>query len=156
MRHKWYEFKCWLWYRFTTIKPRYLGHTWTDRDELLAHMMFEILCQFIERECSPGDINWYEEDWPDKKVEVDGQEKWARDELQDLYDWWIKGYNDKRLKDEEAKWKEIKREVGDKINLKNEQYRKMVREISVLERQWEDELNIMLARLLKMRKYMWT
>ena len=47
-RQIWYVFKCWDWNRYTTVKPRYLGHTWTDRDNLLLHMSFEILSNYVE------------------------------------------------------------------------------------------------------------
>ena len=57
----WCRLKCWAWKRYTTVKPRYLDHTWCDRCDLLPHMMFEILCDFVEKECSPGCVEWYGE-----------------------------------------------------------------------------------------------
>ena len=48
--------------------------------------MFEILSQFIERECSPSDIEWYGE--YGRKITINGEEKYVRDEMQDLYNWW--------------------------------------------------------------------
>ena len=55
-----YNFKCWAWYRYRTIKPRTLpGQGWVDRDHLLYHSMFEILSQFIEKELK----GYREEDW---------------------------------------------------------------------------------------------
>ena len=75
----WYQFKCWAFKRYTTVKPRYLGHSWHDRCTIMPHMIFEILCQFIEKECSPGGIDW---DHDERHIAV-------RKEMQDLYDWWI-------------------------------------------------------------------
>lgn len=47
----WYRFTCWAWHRYTTIHPRTMPwHTWTDRDMLLPHVMFELLVQFVELE----------------------------------------------------------------------------------------------------------
>ena len=57
----WYRLKCFCWHRYTTYKPRTLGHTWCDRTELLPHMIFEILARFLDKECSPGHIEWYGE-----------------------------------------------------------------------------------------------
>lgn len=82
----WYRLKCFLWKRYSTVKPRYLPHTWCDRMELLPHTMFEILSDFIEGECSPGHVEWHGE--YGHKIKVDGEEKYVRDEMQDLYDWW--------------------------------------------------------------------
>ena len=84
----WYRFKCWAWHRYSTVRPRYLGHTWVDRCELLPHVIFEIISDFVENECSPGHIEWYSEN--SHKVTVNGKEKFVRDELQDIYNWWHK------------------------------------------------------------------
>lgn len=46
-----YRMKCFFFKRYTTVKPRYLPHTWCDRTAVLPHMMFEILSQFLEKEC---------------------------------------------------------------------------------------------------------
>lgn len=71
-----YRFKCWLWYRYTTIKPRYLGHTWWDRSEVLVDVCFEVLCQFVENELNY--VNW----------ECSEQHKNAKAEMLELYEWW--------------------------------------------------------------------
>ena len=86
----WYWLKCFCWHRYSTIKPRYLDHQWCDRRELVPELMFEVLSQFIEQECSPGHVEWYGE--YGHKVMVDGVEKYVRDEMQSLYDWWHKIY----------------------------------------------------------------
>jgi len=96
----WYSFKCWAWHRYTTIKPRYLNHEWCDRMVILPHMMFELLCQFIEDECSPGHIEWYGENG--HKITVDGKEKYVMDEMKELRTWWIEEYHGRypRLEDQ--------------------------------------------------------
>lgn len=81
-----YKTKCFLFKRYSTVKSRYLGHTWCDRSELLLYTSFEILSDFIENECSPGHIEWYGESG--HKITVNGVEKYVRDEMQELYDWW--------------------------------------------------------------------
>ena len=86
----WYGFTCWAWHRYSTVKPRTLSHTWCDAVELLPHTMFEILSRFVEKECSPGPVDWYHKFAP--KVVVNGKTKFVRDEIQDLYDWWHQQY----------------------------------------------------------------
>lgn len=81
----WYRFKCWAWYRYSTVKPRYLGHTWVDRDRLLIHTTFEILCQFYEKECGE---DWQARDCPKNIVEVDGKEILVIDLVKGLVDFW--------------------------------------------------------------------
>jgi len=46
-------------------------------------MIFEILSQFIEKECNPESVIW-EHKLPDGKD--------VRQEMQDLYDWWHQDY----------------------------------------------------------------
>jgi len=109
----WYRFTCWIWRRYSTVKPRYLPHTWCDRSEILPHAMFEILSAFIEKECSPGHIDWYHEHA--SKVMVDGKERFVRDELQDIYDWWHEKYNKEFPAAIEALYDSIPYESGWKI-----------------------------------------
>lgn len=111
----WYQFKCWVWHRYSTVKPRHLGHTWVDRSELMPHTIFEILSDFIEKEC--GDdchVQWYADEsdtetgWTPHTVEVAGEQVNVRDEMQDLYDWWHKDYliNIEHIHDEWHKHRE--------------------------------------------------
>lgn len=68
-----YKTKCFLWHRYSTVKPRWLPHTWVDRDYLLLYTGFEILCRFFEDE-KPLE---YFEDTPERL------------ELHSIYKWWI-------------------------------------------------------------------
>jgi len=86
-KNLWYRFKCWAWRRHTTVKPRTLDHMWCDRSHLLPHMIFEILSQFIEQECTPERVVWYGE----HGHRIEGG-KYVRDEMQELYDWWHQDY----------------------------------------------------------------
>jgi hypothetical protein len=109
----WYSITCRFWHKYTTVKPRYLSHQWTDRCEVMPHMMFEILSQFIEKECTPEQVDWT---WEGNLIEVNGQKISARDEMQYLYDWWHKKYNDEYEKKSEALWDEVF-DVGPKMNV---------------------------------------
>lgn len=101
-----------FWYRHSTIKPRYMGHGWANRDELMAHMMFEILSQFIEKECNPEIVEWHGEQpymvtvaMPDGWVESRN----VRDEMQDLYDWWRDVYHTEYQAVSDILWAEVEK-----------------------------------------------
>jgi len=87
----WYQFICWLWKRHSTVKPRYLPHTWCDKCVLAPHLMFEVLSKFIEEESIDEIVAWYDIEWS-HKIPVNGSLVYIRDEIQDLYDWWHKVY----------------------------------------------------------------
>lgn len=176
-----YQFKCWAWRRHTTIKSRYMPHTWMDRVQVLPDTMFEILSQFIEEECSPGHIEWYGD--YGHKIIVNGKEKYVRDEMQDLYDWWHnvyqKTYRDVEdiLFNEAEKHNPIRSSIpidykGNEVDEdeaelfewnpeykndedKNVYHRCMVATIK-LEKMQNQKLDEMLHRLIDIRQYLWT
>jgi hypothetical protein len=88
----WYKTKCLLWKRYKIVNPRYLPYTWTDKDNLLAHAMFEILSKFLEKECSPSIVDWYSEDIP-HKINIEGRNRHVIDVMWELYTWWHQIYN---------------------------------------------------------------
>jgi len=166
----WYRLKCFLWHRYTTVKPRYLAHTWCDRDTLLAHMMFEILSDFIEKECSPGHVEWYGEHG--HKIEVAGEEKYVRDEMQDLYDWWHVVCQTEYPEVDDLLWAEANkhrptrnlRQEGEfsvwdpqfPIEEDKELWNNCVRATSKLEQMRVTDLQRRLHRLINVMPYMWT
>lgn len=79
----WYRFKCWGWKRYTTVKPRNLPHTWYDRGDLIPHLIFEVLCQFVEKEVRHGYIDW----------EYTAEHSFAKQEMDELYKWWTEEYD---------------------------------------------------------------
>jgi hypothetical protein len=168
-----YKFKCWAWKRYSTVKPRTLPHTWCDRCQLLPHMMFEILSQFIEKECSPGHVEWYGE--YGHKITVDGKEKYVRDEMQDLYDWWHLQYLKRYPELENKLWEDVRahadahkqsdfREEGGMCYWdpqydtpeNAERGKELLMRLHWLGAAAENALNRRLERLLKIRRYMWT
>lgn len=64
------------------IRLRHLRSGWVDKDRLLPHVIFEILCQFIEEEDPENSIDWQQ----DKKHAA------AWTELNELYRWWTSEY----------------------------------------------------------------
>lgn len=74
----WYNIKCFF-IRYTTVKPRYLPHTWVDRDFLMVATMFEILCQFLEKEVNDEEYN---------DTQSDRHEIYVK--MAELRGWWLK------------------------------------------------------------------
>lgn len=178
----WYRAKCWACHRYTTVKGRYLPHTWVDRSEVLPHTMFEILSQFIEKECSPGIVDWYNKDYG-HKIEVNGEEKFVRDEMQELYDWWHNVYNKKYREEQDAIWKEAEQHSpvrnlkpvdreGNEVSEEEatlyhwdpefateedaEVHQRCMDAFRELEQKRDEELEEMLHRLIRVRRSMWT
>jgi len=178
-----YRLKCWGWRRHTTIKSRYLPHTWVDRVEVLPQTMFEILSRFIEQECSPGHIEWYGE--YGHKIKVKGVEKYVRDEMQDLYDWWHQVYNKQYEEVNDMLWAEAQKHRPDPdkeflpIDIDGnpvdedeaeyfkweqnfptvedeEVYHRCMKGMNKLEEMQNRKLDEMLHRLIRIRRYMWT
>jgi len=140
-----------------TIKPRYLKHTWCDKDHVMAHMMFELLSTFIEDECSPGHVQWFGEHG--HKIEVDGKKVFVRHEMQALYDWWHEKYNKAYSKETDAIYEEsIDEPLCDKNGMfcMSDHNKAVYKKASELEAFYESQLEENLIRLLKIRPYMWT
>lgn len=177
----WYAFTCLVWYKYNVIKPRYVGRThWIDRCELLPHAMFEILSQFIEKECSPGHIDWGS---TGHVIVVDGKEVNVRDEMQSLYDWWHWEYNKHRIYEDETIHKELAEHsptsfqkpinaVGEEVPEDEADYFEfcpmyktpedkaatdaLYKDMWELEKKWDTELNERMHRLVNLLPYLWT
>ena len=90
--HIWYKLKCFTWHRYTTIRPKYLGHEWCDRDTLLIHCMFTILSDFLENECFGIDYIDWDEHYKKYKVRVKNKKIGEHALAIELYHWWHKEY----------------------------------------------------------------
>ena len=124
----WYDFKCWTWHRYRTVKPTTLpGHGWIDRDELMLHCAFQCLVDFVEKEKRPDpgpDFETYKQGWGDSVSDEYLLEQRKIDtEILDLYHWWKKDYPEL------------------KNTLNNDTY---------------DDINKMFHRLIEIRAYLWT
>lgn len=141
-------------------------------------MMFEILSEFIEKECSPGHVEWYGEHG--HKITVNGEEKYVRDEMQELYDWWHNIYMKEYEKVNDAIWEEAHKcgPLGDDMNdplvdedgdvyayewnpkyeddEKKAMYHMLLNNLNRLEREQHEDLEDKMIRLCKIRGYLWT
>jgi hypothetical protein len=171
----WYTLKCFLWKRYTVIKPRYLPYTWCDRVDVLPHMMFEILSQFIEQECSPGHVDW---EGTGHMVVVNGESVNVRDEMQELYDWWHNVYMKEYEEVNKILWKEAEKhnpiecedeeeydEILGKIYIWNqhfkttedkELYHKCLKASNKLETIQNKDLLSRMHRVVNLTNYLWT
>lgn len=147
----WYKIKCKFWYKYSTIKPRYLSHIWIDRDILLLHCSFEILCNFVEKELDQDHIYW----------EYNEEYKNAKQGLIDLYNWWIdcnKNRQDHYLldKDYNAIYKTLYSLIKEFDNKNTEFYFEYINAITTLKDMHEEFVNNQLKKLIDLRKWMWT
>jgi hypothetical protein len=126
-------------------------------------MMFEILSQFIEKECSPGNVDW----------EADEHHKAARKEMQELYEWWHQYYNKQYQLDCDTIWNETEKYRPNTYFIprtdgavewnpqwsdeaKKLAYNDEFKKLQKLETKVEKELEVNLHRLIKIMPYMWT
>jgi hypothetical protein len=158
----WYRTKCFCWHRYTTVKSRYLGHTYCDYVDLLPETMFEILSQFMEKEIYPNESG--------RKTEhifiVNGQETNVGVELERLYKWWHNYWHKERNEKNERLWEEVEKlQVQGNLRTLNwlnsddpkfQPYRDALDKINEEEEKDEQLLNEMMHRLVDLRRYLWT
>ena len=169
----WYNFKCWAWHRYSTIRCRELPHTWSDRRTLLLHASFQILTDFIDGECSPGHVEWYG-DYP-HLVEVNGVMKNVMNEMKELYFWWNTVYLKEYPKRMDGLWDAVdgpkmlcvefegmSPHIAGKLEFVHENdetravYKALMNEINETERLMDEKAEEMLKRLAAVRLWMWT
>lgn len=152
----WYRFKCWIYHRYSTVKSRYLSHTWVDKDKLLVHTMFEILSKYIEDE-KPDQII----DWSSNETSAE-----AWEELNRLYEWWHKTYIPwtetymDKYSFEHIQFEKIEETGNYKMVHASEEARKKshetVAQISAEEASMEEELVENCKKLIDLKDYLWT
>jgi len=96
----WYYLRCLVWHRYNVVKAKHLPPTWVDRCQLLPHVMFQVLCDFVEKEDGIK-ANYFEgaDKYTDAECDESGDPQ-AFDkrsmrrqtifaiELNRLYEWW--------------------------------------------------------------------
>lgn len=172
----WYRLKCWVYHRYTTVKPRTLPyHTWCDRDKLLIHMNFEILSQFMEKELKgyrAEDWEYYYTEQPGSLIQFGDSKKDPYYVLDYLCRWW-KFYLEKedRLSDGWANFSQKHSKCDfnpiegtqlfswdttwdspENEAISNKIFKRYMKKSVVLERDLEDNLIL----LIKLRKHLWT
>lgn len=147
----WYTFTCFAWKRYSTVKPRKLGHTWIDRSHLVFHVVFEVLSDYVEKE-----LNKLSEDHPIPVNLGSEYNDWdtAEKELREIHNWWINDYNEDyiwNLSDEDFDrlypWTTPEDYTG-------KDYRGIARVKA--EQQYEDMVLAKAKRVIDLSPYMWT
>ena len=71
----WYYLRCLLFKRYNIVKIKTLPPTYSDPGEVLLHVAFQVLCNYIEKE---DPFEWFDVS--------QNPEKW--DKIRNLYNWW--------------------------------------------------------------------
>lgn len=182
VKEAWYQLKCWAWHRYTTIKPRKLGHGFFDRCELLPYVMFEILADFVEKEeALDCHVDWGfdkgadhvdEHGYSPHSIVVNGVKKLVGQEIKDIHSWWVKK-NYSTDNDCYREWHEFHKahavsegDEWDKFdNLFSNTYDTPENQVKAKEifnrcmneeKRLEDEVMEMMHRMVAIHKYLWT
>lgn len=156
-----YWLKCCLFKKYNHLRIRTLPPTWTDRDQVLTHAMFQVLSDFMEKEKAAEVIDW---------VGSSEEHAHAWKEIQELYEWWNNVYlkfdvwKEAPIRDEfEPKTSFIPVSNGlSRIDQKwdSEDGRKEWEadwdRHTALEEDMERQLTENCIRLIKVRKHLWT
>ena len=140
----------------TGLKIHTLKKGWHDKDEILLHATFQLLVDFMEKE-HPERIGWNA-----NKMHRDA---WR--EIKSLYKWWKEKrsarhspLDDKKLIKPPLKFKKI---PGSKFSQlvepdrkKYTAYYRAVKRDGWLEKQWYEEDQRNLHRLIEVRGFLWT
>lgn len=126
------KIRCFI-FRPYQIKPRFLPYTWVDRDDVLVHVMFEVLCDFIEKE---GEYTVWDYD-------EDVEAVWKR--MKQLRDWWLN-----RRQDYDDVYEILLKKYSEtEETIYSDAYIK-------IQRMYERDLSDKLHEIVKLRKYLWT
>jgi hypothetical protein len=143
------------------LKLRYLKpRKWCDKDEVLIHAMFEVLCRFVEDEKKwIKIINW--DTTPDHKQ--------AKKNIDLLYKWWKKRQNRDKLdplqkpnipspiiKSEPCEDKKGFSKMIFDESWENPKWKKACKDHDVFEDQCRKEDTEMMKLLIETRYYLWT
>lgn len=146
IRGFWYKFSCWGWKRYTTVKPYKLDHGWIERSDLLPHVIFQCLVDFVENSIIPQgyDKLYTEEEIKDapeyNKWMLEEHNKFTK-EMLFLYNWWKEWHEEKDYEE----WEKLgEPDYPDPNNL------------VTLQNKHQMELDEMCIRVIKIRRLMWT
>ena len=139
------------------LKIDSLDKGWSDKDNVMLHAAFQLLIDFVEKE-RPGERM----DWS-----ASPEFKHAWKEILSLYRWWTqtrparKGpLHDKTLRKPPIRWKKVPRSNCRQLihynKTKYPEYRKAQAKQSRLEKEWEEEDQRNLHRLVDIRGFLWT
>ena len=141
----------------TALTIRTLKKGWHDKDEILLHATFQLLVDFIEKEHPEERIDW----------RADKVHRQAWGEIKSLYKWWKEKrsarrspLDDKRLLKPALKFKKIPGseflQSVEPDRKKYAAYYRAMKKHGRLEKQWHEEDQRNLHRLIEVRGFLWT
>ena len=139
------------------LKIRSLDRSWHDRDAILLHAAFQVLCDFMEEEKPGRRIDW--------SHNQEHAHAWA--EIRSLYTWWRSErpsrrgpLDDKRLKRPPLEFEGVPGTPLSRLKPYDKEtyrrYTRALRDHAKLERRWNAEDQRNLHRLVKVRGFLWT
>ena len=140
----------------TALTIRTLKKGWHDKDEILLHAAFQLLVDFIEKE-HPERIDW----------NAQKKHKQAWREIKSLYRWWKierparkSPLDNKRLLKPALKLKKLPGSEFSQLvqpdRKKYAAYYRAMKKDGRLEKQWYEEDQRNLHRLIEVRGFLWT
>ena len=139
------------------LKIHTLEKEWHDRDEIILHAVFQILVDFVEQEKPDEIVDW----------NADDTYKQAWREICELYKWWKtkrparkSPLDDKRLKVPPIKFEDIPgtnhKKMVEPDKKKHAAYYKALEKHWQQEKEWYEQDQQNLHRLIEIRPYLWT
>ena len=140
----------------TALKIPTLKKGWHDKDEILLHAAFQLLVDFIEKE-HPERIDW--------NAQKKHKQAWRG--IKSLYKWWKEKrparhspLDDKKLLKPPLKFKKIPGSEFSQLvqpdRKKYAAYYRAMKRDGRLEKQWHEEDQRNLHRLIEVRGFLWT
>jgi len=155
IRIKWYDLildpihsiKCHLFHPYNKIEIKTLPVTWNDRDEVLLHGMFQVLCDFVEKE---NGLAHYRFDFSEDIIQSSGdlKESFIREQEESIE-------SEKELNALYTYWTIDRPEMERSIDMGI----KGCCSLEQIEELWDkldDKDEEMMIRLIKIRKELWT
>lgn len=138
--------RCHTWDRYHIIdigksNPHYYNWGWVDRDHAMMAACFQLLTDFVDKE-KPFDVI----DW-----ESDSGHRKAGKEIKELYEWWT---SERFWEHQELDGMHVK--VPDLDNADTSIWDDSWNEWCAFSDELDEKDDLMLKRLMKIRKYLWT
>jgi hypothetical protein len=150
----WYKFKCQFFHPYNIIKIKTLPKTWSDRDKILCHAMFQVLSDFVKKERIDEIIDWQsDEDHKKARAKMDELINWFHNTYL-IFDAWSGVKLDYDYKNSLVKTED--NPVMYTLKPMSAKDRKKIKNIIKKENEMEEELNKKLIEILSIRKYLWT
>lgn len=152
-----FRFRIWLKYRLfpmNVIKVKTLGRGWVDRSEIIVHVVFQVLDDFIEKEVKNSHVDW-EEPYTDEQLQ----------KLLEIHKWFKEVYlNFNPYKDFDSSksvpFEEKFIPVDENCKLftinTNEYEREFFEKVRKQEEELETQLQQNIKTLFEMRDFLWT